>query len=124
MWNDAECSRRHGAAKTTKRLQCTVVEAKEVQKEGNGRMSWLITADCDLGGGDMKRTELNVWSVKIVDLAKIPPVAPATPIPPPVPPLAPLVDHPTPPIELTPEEERLSDVLPPPTPVPTPVPFP
>jgi hypothetical protein len=132
--NNAECSRRYGAAKTTKRLQGTVVGAIEVQKEGNSRLSWLITADYDLGGGDMKRTELNIRSVKIVEFAEIPPVAPAVlqiplaipiPIPPPVPPLTPLIDHPialAPPIEPTPEEERFNDVLP--QYVPPPLPFP
>ena len=58
--NNAECSRRYGAGKTTKRLQGTVVQAQETQKRGNSRLSWFITADYDLGGGDMKRAVLNI----------------------------------------------------------------
>jgi hypothetical protein len=89
--NNAECSRRYGAGKTNKRVEGTVVEAKEVQKAGNSRMSWFITADYDLGGGDMKRAVLNTRSVKS---GKIPsvipvvlPVPPALPIPAPDPPI-------------------------------------
>jgi hypothetical protein len=40
-------------------------------------LSWFITADYDLGGGDTKRTELNIRIVKIAEVAEIPPVAPA-----------------------------------------------
>jgi hypothetical protein len=41
-----------------------MVEAKEEQKAGNSWMSWVITADYDLGGTNMKRAELNIRSVK------------------------------------------------------------
>jgi hypothetical protein len=62
--NDAECSQRYVARKTTKLLQGILVEAKEVQKVGNSWMSWFITADYKCGGGNMKRAELNIRSVK------------------------------------------------------------
>ncbi len=87
--NNAECSRRYGAGKTNKRVEGTVVEAKEVQKAGNSRMSWFITADYDLGGGDMKRAVLNIRSVKsgIIPsgIPLVPPVPPALAIPIPAP---------------------------------------
>ena len=76
---DMECSRRYGAAKSTNRLEGTVVGATEVHKAGNSRLSWFITADYDLGGGDTKRTELNIRSAKIAKVAEIPPLAPVAP---------------------------------------------
>jgi hypothetical protein len=89
--NLAECSRRYGAGKKTKLLLGTVLEAKERQKEGNSRMSWFITADYDLGGGDLKRAELNIRSVKSgeipSDVPLAPPVEPTLPIPPSAPPI-------------------------------------
>jgi hypothetical protein len=88
--NNAECSRRYGAGKTTKRLPGTVVESKEVHKPGNSRVSWFITADYDLGSGDMKRAVLNIRSVKsgIIPsgIPLVPPVPPALAIPIPAPP--------------------------------------
>jgi hypothetical protein len=72
---DMACSRRYGAPKSTKRLEGTVVGDREVQDAGNIRLSWFITADYGLGGGDTKRTELNIRSVKIAKVAEIPPVA-------------------------------------------------
>jgi hypothetical protein len=89
--NKAECSRRYGAGKTTKLLLGTVVQAREEQKAGNSRMTWMITADYDLGGGDLKRAELNIRSVKE---GKIPSEFPVAPIAPPALPIAP----PAPPI--------------------------
>jgi hypothetical protein len=89
--NNAECSRRYGAGKTTKRLPGTVVESKEVHKPGNSRVSWFITADYDLGSGDMKRAVLNIRSVKsgIIPsgIPLVPPVPPALAIPIPAPPI-------------------------------------
>jgi hypothetical protein len=60
-------------------------------------VTWLLTADYDIGGGDTKRTELNIRSVKNAEVAKIPPFAALQvplPIPPPVLPQAPPIDHP------------------------------
>jgi hypothetical protein len=89
--NNAECSRRYGAGKTTKQLQGTVVEVEEVQRAGNSRLSCFITADFDLGGGDMKRVRLNIRSVKS---GEIPPVVPLVdPVTPPLP-----LQQPAPPI--------------------------
>jgi hypothetical protein len=89
--NNAECSRQYGAGKKTKLLSGTVVEAKEVQKEGNSWVSWFITADYNLGGGDMKRAELNTRSVKKGEIPSVLPEAlpaqPTLPIPPPDPPI-------------------------------------
>jgi hypothetical protein len=51
----AECARRYGAAKSTKLLGGTVLEADEVQKPGNSWTFWFITAKYDLGGSTMKR---------------------------------------------------------------------
>jgi hypothetical protein len=93
--NKAECSRRYGAGKKNKLVEGTALEAKEVQKTGNSRMSWFITADYNLGGGDIKRAELNIRSVK---LGKHPSELPvALPGPPtlPIPPPAPLIHSPT-----------------------------
>jgi hypothetical protein len=90
--NNAECSRRYGAGKTTKLLQGTVVEAKEVQKAGNSRMSWFITADYDCGGGDMKRAELNIRSVKSGEIpSAFPAASPGKPILPPAPQITPTI---------------------------------
>jgi hypothetical protein len=54
-------------------------------------MSWFILADYDLGGGDMKRAELNIRSVKEgkipSELSVAPAALPAPPIAPPVPPI-------------------------------------
>jgi hypothetical protein len=54
--NLAESSWRYGAGKKTKLLLGTVVEAKEVQKAGNTRVTWIIIADYGCGGGDI------IWS--------------------------------------------------------------
>jgi hypothetical protein len=90
---NAECSQRYGAGKTTKLLQGTVVEAKEVQKVGNSQMSWFIMADYNCGGGDMKRAELNIWSVKSGEIPSVFPAAhpgkPVLPILPPAPRITP-----------------------------------
>jgi hypothetical protein len=100
--NKAECSRRYGAGKVNKWVEGTVVEAKEIQKAGNSRKSWFILADYDLGGGDMKRADLNLRSVKSGKipsvLAVAPPGPPAHPIPPPAPPIRPPIPL-APPIE-------------------------
>ena len=61
----AECARRYGAAKSTKLLGGTVLKADKVQKPGNSRTSWFITAEYALGGGTIKRARLNTWSVKL-----------------------------------------------------------
>jgi hypothetical protein len=66
-----------------------VVGYNEVLKAGGSRVSCLVTAYYDLGGGDMKRAELNLLSVKVVEIPPVAPVAlpvpPAPPIPPPAP---------------------------------------
>jgi hypothetical protein len=88
--NNAECSRRYGAGKRNKLLLGTVVSAREVYKDGNSRVSWFITADYDLGGGDIKRAELNARSVKSGTIPSefpvAPPAKPTVPIPPSDPP--------------------------------------
>ncbi len=125
--NNAECSRRYGAGKTTKKLPGTVVQAEEVQKAGNSRLSWFITADYDLGGGDIKRARLNIRSVKSGEIPPlvpvVPPVPPAPPIPPPAPPIPPEAPL-APPVEPAPGDqgnnERLGEELPPPLPAPPP----
>jgi hypothetical protein len=58
-------------------LKALSMGLRRFYKSGNSRLSWFITADYDIGGGDTKRTELNIRSVKIAEVAKIPPVAPA-----------------------------------------------
>jgi hypothetical protein len=102
----AECARRYGAAKTTKLIGGTVLEADEAQKPGNSRSSWFITAEYDLGGGTVKRARLNTRSVKLGNPHSLappplttPPIAPAaSPIAPPAlpDPLAPPVPQPAP----------------------------
>jgi hypothetical protein len=121
--NNAECKRRYGAGKATKLLEGTVVSAREVQKAGNSRSSWFIMADYDLGGGDLKMTELNIRSVKsgLIEL----PTAPAPPAPPPAgiiaavlaPPPDPLVpppNQPPPPEQQVPPEQPVLPAPPPP----------
>jgi hypothetical protein len=137
--NLAECSRRYGAGKKTKLLSGTVLEAKETQKEGNSRMSWFITADYDLGGGDIKRAQLNIRSVKSGEIPSdgplAPPAKPTVPIPPTTPPIRSPITT-TPPIQPAEGEqvdtitatisnvggliEELENLLPPPPPPPAP----
>jgi hypothetical protein len=96
----AECARRYGATKMAKLVGGTVLEADEVQKPGNSRSSWFITAEYDLGGGTVKRARLNTRSVKLGNPPCLAPPPPATPpIAPPMAlldPLAPPVHQPAP----------------------------
>jgi hypothetical protein len=54
-------------------------------------MSWFITTDYDLGGRNLKRAELNIWSVKEGEIPSVfpeaLPVKPTLPITPPAPPI-------------------------------------
>ena len=68
----------------------TVLKAEQVQKTGNIRSSWFITADHNLGGGTVKRARSNAPSVKLEDLPSLAPLLAETPpIAPPAPPIAP-----------------------------------
>jgi hypothetical protein len=59
-----ECARRYGALKTTKVIVGTVVEVTTTRKPQTNRTSTFVTADFDLGGGAVKRSTLNIRSVK------------------------------------------------------------
>jgi hypothetical protein len=102
--NNAECSRRYGAAKLTKRLDGTVLQAEEVLMPPNRRASWFITANYDLGAGAMKTKRLNIRSVKNGEIPAValpaPPTLPIAPLPPPIVPIIAL-DPLGPPIEPT-----------------------
>jgi hypothetical protein len=78
----SECARRHGALRTTKVVVGTVVEVNNTRKAPNNRVSTFITADFDIGGGSVKRSTLNIRSVKLFkpDQSTVP-SSPAAPIP-------------------------------------------
>ncbi|EEC46907.1 predicted protein [Phaeodactylum tricornutum CCAP 1055/1] len=54
----------YGALKTTKVIVGTVVEVTTTRKPQTNRTSTFVTADFDLGGGAVKRSTLNIRSVK------------------------------------------------------------
>ena len=64
--NLSECSRRYGSRAKTKEVAGTVVAINIVptRNQNNSRTTCMVTADFDLGGGTMKRQELNIRSVK------------------------------------------------------------
>jgi hypothetical protein len=74
-------------------------------------MSWFITADYDLGGGDLKRAQLHIRSIKEgANPSVFPEALPAKPTLP-IPPPAPSICSPiavAPPIQPTPDTRRSS----------------
>jgi hypothetical protein len=68
--------------RTTKVVVGTVVEVNNTRKAPNNRVSTFITADFDIGGGSVKRSTLNIRSVKLFkpDQSTVP-SSPAAPIP-------------------------------------------
>jgi hypothetical protein len=62
--NLAECTQRYGSNKRTKMLLGTVVEVTNTQHPSSNQTITTITGVYDLGGGTMKRTTLNIRSVK------------------------------------------------------------
>lgn len=66
VMNLLECSRRYGSRAKTKEVVGTVVAINYVPtcNQNNSRTTCMVTADFDLGGGTIKRQELNIRSVK------------------------------------------------------------
>ena len=64
--NLSECSRRYGSLAKTKEVVGTVVAINYVPtcNQTNSRTSCMVTVDFDLGGGTIKRQELNIQSMK------------------------------------------------------------
>ena len=64
----AECHRRYGAhAKTPKFVNGTVVSVDAAPSSNGKRAATLITADYELGGGTIKRCQLNSRGVKLAE---------------------------------------------------------
>jgi hypothetical protein len=106
----SECSRRCGAAKSTKQLEETVLGADEVMTPPNCRSSWFITSNYDLGAAFMKTKRLNIRSAK--------PIAPPIALAPLAPPIEPVQGDP--PSENNLEEANMPQNMP--RNVPPPVP--
>jgi hypothetical protein len=66
VMNLSECSRRYGSRAKTKEVVGTVVAINYVptRNQNNSRTTCMVTADFDLGGGTIKRQELNIRSMK------------------------------------------------------------
>ncbi len=63
----SECHRQYGSNAKTKQLYGTVVSVDSIQPAGNKRAVTLITADYELGGGTVKRQQLNSRLVKLAE---------------------------------------------------------
>jgi hypothetical protein len=61
----SECARQYGALRTTKVVVGTVVDVSNTKKPPNNRVSTFNTADFDISGGSVKRSTLNIRSVKL-----------------------------------------------------------
>jgi hypothetical protein len=62
-----ECHRRYGSNAKTKQLYGTVVSVDSIQPASNKRAVTLIAADYELGGGTVKRQQLNLRLVKLAE---------------------------------------------------------
>jgi hypothetical protein len=63
----AECHRRYGANAKTKFVNGTVVSVDAAPSRNGKRPATLITADYELGGGTIKRCQLNSRGVKLAE---------------------------------------------------------
>lgn len=67
----SECHRRYGALAKTKLVNGTVVSVDTAPSSSNKRTVTLITADYELGGGTVKRFQLNSRGVKLAEATSL-----------------------------------------------------
>ena len=63
----SECNRRYGANAKTKFVNGTVVSVDASTSSGGRRAATLLTVDYELGGGTIKRCQLNSRGIKMAD---------------------------------------------------------
>jgi hypothetical protein len=63
----AECHRQYGANAKNKLVQGTVVSVDAIQAGNGKRAATYITAEYELGGGTIKRMQLNSRGVKLAE---------------------------------------------------------
>ena len=64
--NGAECSRRYGSNRETKRVHGIIVEIINKVNKESGRKSCMVVADYNLGGGFIKRATLKSAVFKVL----------------------------------------------------------